>query len=163
MDGYSRYVLHHEVRAHMGQHDVQLTLQRAKEKFPMAKPRLITDNGSQFIAREFKTFVQHLELEHTRTSVAYPQSNGKIERFHRTISEECLRKQPALGIEGIKASIADYIDHYNGSRLHGALNYLTPEDYLLGRKEIRIKEREEKMLKAENARAEYWHCKDLVA
>ncbi len=54
LDGYSRYVLHHEVRHTMNEYDVQLTIQKVKEKFPLAKPRIITDNGSQFISKEFK-------------------------------------------------------------------------------------------------------------
>jgi len=118
LDGYSRYILHHEVRAHMTEHDVQVTLQRAKEKYPDAKGKLITDNGSQFIAKEFNSFVQQLELIHIRTSVAYPQSNGKIERFHRTISEECLRVRSNPTIDDLKEMIAEYIRHYNTSRLH---------------------------------------------
>ena len=156
LDGYSRYILHHEVRTHMTEHDVQLTLQLAKEKYPEAKGKIITDNGAQFIAKEFKFFVQQLELIHIKTSVAYPQSNGKIERFHRTISHECLRVKSNPTLADLKKMIAEYIKHYNTSRLHGALHYLTPEDYLLGRKEQRLKTRENKLMAAEQLRARYW-------
>lgn len=92
LDGYSRYIVHHEVRTHMAEYDVQLTLLRAKEKFPDAAPRIISDNGGQFIARDFNQFIHFLELDHIRTSVAYPQSNGKIEVFHKSIGVECLSR-----------------------------------------------------------------------
>ena len=163
LDGYSRYVLHHEVRAHMGQYDVQLIIQKSKEKYPDAKPRLITDNGSQFISKEFKSFINNLEMTHVKTSIAYPQSNGKIERFNRTISEECLRIESYLSLSDLRLSVARYINHYNSSRLHGSLNYLTPEDYLLGRKNDSIMERENKMIDAELRGAQYWERNANVA
>lgn len=78
LDGYSRFVLHHEVRHNMAGYDVQLTIQKAKEKYPSTRPRIITDNGAQYISKEFKTFIKNIEVTHIKTSVAYPQSNGKI-------------------------------------------------------------------------------------
>ena len=163
LDGYSRYVLHHEIRHTMTEYDVQLTIQKARDKFPEARPRIITDNGGQFIAKEFKQFIKTAELKHIRTSVKYPESNGKIERFHRTISEECLRIKTPVNFEDYKTYIEDYVNFYNTERLHASLNYLTPEDYLLGRKEQRIKERENKLQKAEKKRSEYWAMNNKAA
>ena len=110
LDGYSRYILHHEVRHTMTEYDVQLTIQKARDKFPDARPRVITDNGGQFIAKEFKQFIKQAELKHISTSVKYPQSNGKIERFHRSISEECLRIKSPVNFEDYKSYIEDYIN-----------------------------------------------------
>ena len=118
LDGYSRYVLHHEVRLTMSEYDVELTIQKARDKFPGARPRVITDNGSQFISKEFKEFIKTAELTHIRTSVRYPESNGKIERFHRTISEECLRIKHPVTIEDYRIYIEDYVNFYNVVRLH---------------------------------------------
>ena len=81
IDGYSRYIVHHELRANMESYDVEIVLQRALEKFPFARPKIISDNGSQFIARDFKAFIRHKGLMHVKTSVRYPESNGKIEAF----------------------------------------------------------------------------------
>jgi putative transposase len=156
LDGYSRYVLHHEVRHTMNQYDVQLTIQEAKEKYPLAKPRIITDNGSQFISKEFKQFIKSAEFSHVKTSIGNPKANGKIERYHRTISEECLRIKSPISFDDFKVYIEDYINFYNTQRLHASLNYLTPEDYLLGRKAERIADRELKLEKAEEDRANYW-------
>lgn len=156
LDGFSRYVLHHEVRRHMQEFDVQLTIQKAKEKYPEAKPRIITDNGSQFIAVEFKKFIKSAEFTHVKTSVNHPQANGKIERFHRTISEECLRIKSPVTFEEYQIFIEDYVNFYNTQRLHAALCYLTPEDYLLGREKDKLNIRETKLLKAEQNRIIYW-------
>jgi len=163
IDGYSRYVLHHEVRAAMSAYDVQLTAQRAKDKYPLAKPRIISDNGAQFISKEFKQFIKDIEGTHVTISVNYPQANGKIERFHRTISEECLRIKTPVTVEDFRIYIEDYVNFYNKERLHSSLNYLTPEDYLLGRKEEKLKVREFKLEKAEQDRSNYWNTVNEAA
>jgi putative transposase len=163
LDGYSRFVVHHELRHNMSGYDVQLTIQKAKEKYPAARPRIISDNGSQYISKEFKAFIKNIEATHITTSVAYPQSNGKLERFHRTISEECLRTTSPISLEDFKQYIGSYINHYNTKRLHASLSYLAPEDYLMNRQKEKLKLREEKLLKAELLRYQYWNLKKLVA
>ena len=163
LDGYSRYVLHHEVRHTMNEYDVQYTVQKAKEKYPSARPRIISDNGSQFISKEFKQFIKDVEFTHVITSVNYPQANGKIERYHRTISEECLRIKSPVSFDNFKKYIEDYVNFYNTKILHASFNYLTPEDYLMGRKEQRISERELKLEKTELTRANYWKSLEHAA
>jgi putative transposase len=156
IDGYTRYIVHHEIRHTMTEYDVQLAIQKAKDQFPGARPRIISDNGSQFISKEFKSFIKQAELQHITISVNYPQANGKIERFNRTISEECLRVKSPLNFEEYRMYVEDYINFYNTKRLHSALNYLTPEDYLLGRKDEKLKQRELKLQVAEEKRKLYW-------
>jgi len=156
MDGYSRYIVHHELRANMTKYDAQLTIQRAKEKYPDEMPRIISDNGGQFISKDFQEFIKFLELTHIRTSVAYPQSNGKLERFHRSIGIECLHTKSFISIEDAREIIANYIDYYNRTRLHSALFYLSPEDFLLGREKERVTQREQKLQQAAIDREEYW-------
>ena len=156
MDGYSRYILHHEVRTSMTKYDVQLTIQRAKEKYPDARAKIISDNGGQFISKDFQEFIKFLELTHIRTSVAYPQSNGKLERFHRSIGIECFHTNSFISIEDAREIIARYIDYYNRTRLHSALFYLSPEDFLLGKEKERIAQRDQKLQQAAIDRQEYW-------
>jgi len=145
IDGYSRYITHHELRTHMQEYDVQLTVQKALEKYPGIKPKLITDNGSQFISKDFIEYMRQVGLRQIRTSVAYPQSNGKIERFHRTIHVECLQNKSLISLDDAKNQIVKYIEYYNKKRLHSSLNYLTPEDYLMGRVDERLSVREKKL------------------
>lgn len=154
IDGYSRYIVHHELRQHMQEFDIEITLQRALEKYPRSKPRIISDNGPQYISKEFAKYLRFVELQHIRTSIAYPQSNGKIERYHRTISEECLRKKSLINLEDARNQITEYIQYYNTERLHSSLYYLTPEDFLFNRVKEKINLREAKLIEAKQNRIE---------
>ncbi|WP_242452850.1 DDE-type integrase/transposase/recombinase, partial [Prosthecochloris ethylica] len=99
LDGCSRYIVHWELRQKMTEQDVEIILQRAHEKFSEAKPRIISDNGPQFIAKDFKEYIRVMGMSHVRTSPFYPQSNGKLERYHKTIKAECIRPKVALSLE----------------------------------------------------------------
>jgi transposase InsO family protein len=145
IDGYSRYILHHELRKNMQEFDVEITIQRAIEKYPGYKPRIISDNGTQFISKDFTEYLKFVGLQHIRTSVAYPQSNGKIERYHRTIQQECLRRKSLINLDDARKQIAQYIDFYNTKRLHSSLYYLTPEDFLSNRIDEKLNLREGKL------------------
>jgi len=138
----------------MQEFDIEITIQRALEKYPGYKPRIISDNGPQFISKDFAEYLKFVGLQHIRTSIAYPQSNGKIERYHRTVHEECLMKTSLINLDDARKQIASYIDYYNTERLHSSLFYLTPEDFLLGRVEIKLNEREKKLKQARKNRTE---------
>lgn len=163
MDGYSRYIVHHELRTSMTEFDVELTLQRALEKYPGSKPRLISDNGSQYISKDFKGYLKEMGLQHIRTSPSYPQSNGKIERFHRSLEEECLRKTGLINMKDARDQIANYVDHYNNERLHSSLFYLRPIDFLKGDVDKLLEKRQSKLDRAAVKRANYWSDKRLAA
>ena len=110
----------------MTEEDVEIVVQRAKEKFPNEHPRIISDNGAQFIARDFKELIRLLGMTHVRTSPGYPQSNGKLERWHGTIKSECIRPGTPLSLEDALRLVARWVEHYNHVRLHSALGYVTP-------------------------------------
>jgi len=152
IDGYSRYIVHHELRMNMQEYDVQLTVQRALEKYPLVKPRLITDNGSQFISKDFAEYLKLAGLQHIRTSIAYPQSNGKIERYHRTIHEECLMRKSLIDLDDARKQITKFIEYYNTKRLHSSLFYLTPYDFLNDKITEKLEERNIKLQSAKKAR-----------
>jgi len=114
----------------MREADVEVILERAKEKYPEAKPRIISDNGPQFIARDFKEFIRISGMTHVRTSPNYPQSNGKLERWHESLKSECIRPGTPLSLEDAKRLIQRYVDRYNNVRLHSAIGYVTPKDML---------------------------------
>ena len=79
LDGASRFLVHWEIRESMITADVETVLQRARERYPEARPRIISDNGPQFIAKDFKEFIRLAGMTHVRTSPYSPQSNGKLE------------------------------------------------------------------------------------
>ena len=77
LDGYSRFVIHWEIRETMKEVEVETIVQRAREQFPGVRPRIISDNGPQFVSKDFKEFIRICGMTHVRTSPFYPQSNGK--------------------------------------------------------------------------------------
>ncbi len=152
LDGFSRYIVHWEIRESMTERDVEIVLQRAREKFPNAKPRIISDNGPQFISKDFKEFIRISGMTHVRTSPYYPQSNGKLERYHKTIKGTCIRVRTPLSLQDARDIIADFVDHYNTRRLHSAIGYITPRDKLQGRAEAVLADRDAKLAVAREAR-----------
>lgn len=152
LDGFSRYIVHWEIRESMTEADVEIILQRAREKFPDAKPRVISDNGPQFISKDFKEFIRISGMTHVKTSPYYPQSNGKLERYHRTVKGTCIRVKTPLSLEDARDLVTDFVDHYNNKRLHSAIGYLTPKDKLQGRAEMILAERDAKLVAARECR-----------
>jgi transposase InsO family protein len=133
LDGYSRAIVHWDLRESMTESDIEIILEAAKEKHPEARPRIISDNGPQFIARDFKEFIRISGMTHVRTSPYYPQSNGKLERWHKSLKSECIRPGTPLTQEDAWRLIQQYVDHYNTVRLHSAIGFITPADMLAGR------------------------------
>jgi putative transposase len=145
LDGASRYIVHWEIRESMKEQEVEIILQRAVEKFPDAKPRIISDNGPQFVAKDFKEFIRICGMTHVRTSPYYPQSNGKIERWHKSIKAECIRPGVPLSLEDAESIVGLWVHHYNTVRLHSAIGYIAPVDKLEGREAQIFAERDRKL------------------
>ena len=152
LDGCSRYIVHWEIRETMLEGEVETIIQRAREKFPGVTPRIISDNGPQFIAKDFKEFIRICGMTHVRTSPYYPQSNGKIERWHRTIKGDCIRTQTPLSLEDAQRLVAGYVEYYNHTRLHSAIGYITPKDKLDGKEKTIFAERDRKLEAARERR-----------
>ena len=126
LDGWSRYLVHWELRESMTTADVTTILQRAKEQFPDARPRMISDNGPQFIARDFRDFIRVSGMTHVRTAPYYPQSNGKIERWNHTLKATTIRPEAPTSIEDARRHVTTFVTQYNTERLHSAIGYITP-------------------------------------
>ena len=153
LDGYSRYVVHWEIRESMREADVEVVLERAREKFPEAKARVISDNGPQFVAKSFKEYIRVCGMTHVRTSPFYPQSNGKIERWHKSLKTECIRPRTPLSLEDARRIVDRFVRCYNSERLHSAIGYVTPKDKLAGREAAIFADRKRKLAKARERRA----------
>ena len=152
LDGCSRYIVHHEIREKMEESDVEIILQRARECHPGVTPRIISDNGPQFLAKDFKEFIRVAGMMHVKTSPYYPQSNGKIERWHKTLKGDCIRIQVPLSLDDARRIVGDYVIHYNTTRLHSALGYVTPQDKLDGKDKAIHDERDRKLAEARERR-----------
>ena len=151
LDGYSRYVVHWEIREHMTTADVTTIIQRAKEKYPDARPRIISDNGPQFIAKDFKEFIRISGMTHVKTSPYYPQSNGKLERYNQTVKVTTIRPNTPCSLEEARKLVAQFVEYYNTVRLHSAIGYVAPADKLAGREKA-IWERRDQRLEAARER-----------
>jgi putative transposase len=135
LEGCSRAILAWDIRPAMREIDAEIVVQKAREAHPEARPRIISDQGSQFKSREFKAFITLWQASHVMTSPYYPQSNGKLERFHKTLKEQAIRPKTPLTLEDAKRITGDFIDYYNTQRLHSAIGYITPADRLAGRQD----------------------------
>lgn len=152
LDGFSRYLVAWDLRESMTEQHVEIVLQRAHERFPEARPRIISDNGPQFIAKDFKQFIRLNGMTHVRTSPYYPQSNGKMERWHQSAKTECIRPQTPQSLEEALRIVTKYVERYNTARLHSAIGYVTPQDKLEGRAEQIVAARDAKLEAARQTR-----------
>ena len=163
LDGYSRYIVHWEIRESMTEADMETILQRAHEAFPEAKPRIISDNGPQFVARDFKAFVRLCGMTHVRTSPYYPQSNGKIESWHKTVKRECIRPRTPLNLDDATRIVGYYVREYCQVRLHSGIGYVTPRDRLEGRDQWIWAQRRRKLAGARLARRAAHRAEEAMA
>lgn len=160
MDGYSRAILSWDLKPQMTQEDAQIAIQRAREKHPGVTPRIISDNGPQFVSKDFKSFINICEMTHVTTAPYYPQSNGKIERYHRSLKTEGVRPRTPLDLNDAQRIIERYITDYNTVRLHSAIGYVAPMLRLEGKDEALHQERKNKLKNASQARA--WKHQETV-
>lgn len=152
LDGMSRFIVHWDLRESMKEQEVELVLQQALEIYPGVKPRIISDNGPLFLARDFKLFIRPVGATPVRTSPYYPQSNGKLERWHGSLKRECIRPSCPASMEEARQRIAGFVEHYNAVRLHSALGYITPADKLAGLDKVIHDERDRKLEEARQRR-----------
>ena len=152
LDGDSRFMVHWGVRDSMTEQAIEVIVQGARERFPGQTPRIISDNGPPFIAKDFKEFIREAGMTHVRTSPYDPQSNGKIERWHPSIKRGCLRPRSPVSLADARTLVSRYVEDYNTVRLHSALGYITPIDQMEGRAAAIFAERRRKLSAARIAR-----------
>ena len=119
LDGFSRRLLNWRLCQNMEGINAEILVAETKELYPDAKnPRIISDNGSQFISKNFEELMVLLDVEHTLTSANHPQSNGKLERFNRSLKSEHVRRSAYLDYQDACVRMAEWIAYYNNHRLH---------------------------------------------
>ena len=148
LDGYSRYLLDWELMTDMTGKSVEMFIQKAKEKYPFAKPMLINDNGSQFISHDFKRLVTALDIQQVFTRRNHPQTNGKIERMNGSVKQEAIRPNSPVSYEQAWDVLNTYSYEYNHQRLHAGISYLRPADMFFGRGNAILSERKLKLVQA---------------
>jgi putative transposase len=93
------------------------------------RPRIISDNGPPLIVKDFKEFIRISGMSHVRTSPYYPQSNGKIERWHKSLKGECIRPGTPLSLEDARRMVEGYVEQYNNVRQNSAIGYIAPKEH----------------------------------
>jgi transposase InsO family protein len=159
VDGYSRYLVHWRLARTLHDWQVTSTVQEALDKHGLVGHgvKVVHDNGSQFVGAEWRNFIEGTGMVNIRTRVRHPESNGLLERAHRTHRGEGPFNVELDTLWEAESAMREYQEFYNDMRPHSALKYLCPHDYHFGDPERRLEEREQGMKLAEAARAEYWH------
>jgi len=163
LDGCSRAIVHWEIRETMKEPEVETIVPRALETYPGQIPRIISDNGPQFIAKDFKQFISLAGITHVRTSPYDPQSNGKLERWHGTLKNEEFRNRAPRDVEKARCVVGNFVTHYNEVRLHSALGSITPHDMLAGRDAEIFASRDAKLEAARASRLGATSCRRSIA
>ena len=151
IDAYSRYIIAWDIYPEGTALNTSLLLQEAYDKSPLGiQPVVIADNGPEFIGKEFREVIKLHQGKDVRIRAYHPQSNGIVERFHRTLREEGIELYDNL-IEA-KRKVGKWIDYYNGERLHSSLQYMPPEIWHYGNPKALADERNRKLQQAQNER-----------
>lgn len=143
LDDYSRFILSWEVCPGMQATDVERTLQKALQAsgLPFEKrPRLLSDNGSAYVSQYLKGFLKQQGMEHVRSAPFHPMTQGKIERYHRSMKNVLLLEH-YYSPDELSLRIAEWVHYYNYERYHESLKNLTPADIYYGRQQQRLEER----------------------
>ena len=138
MDDYSRYILAWRLCSSMATGDVTATIDQAiaasgvDHVYIRHRPRLLSDNGPCYISGELKQYLADRGFRHTRGKPYHPMTQGKIERYHRSMKNVLLLDNYYCP-EDLKAQIAEFVTHYNHRRYHESLDNVTPADVYHGR------------------------------
>ena len=147
LDDFSRYILAWKLCTNMRAEDVTATLDLALQVSGLDqailadRPRLLSDNGSSYIADDLAKWLDHRNIKHLRGAPYHPMTQGKIERWHQTLKNRILLENYFLPGE-LEAQIAAFIDDYNHRRYHESIDNLTPADVYCGRGPTILAERE---------------------
>ena len=152
LDGYSRYVVGFKIMLDMTAQSVSLFMQEVIDRTGIKSVKLINDNGSQLISKDFREVLLSADIRQIRIRRNHPQSNGKSERFNGLVRQECLRLHSPVTVMEVEKVVGQYIDEYNNRRLHSSIDYMRPVDYYQGNpEEIRI-QRNERLATAKERR-----------
>jgi transposase InsO family protein len=159
LDDFSRYIVHWELCTSMKHEDVIRNVDMAIEKAKLktkVKPKLLSDNGSCYISKELGKYLnEELEMKQVHGRPAHPQTQGKIERYHRTM-KNVVKLNNYYSPEELKEALEEFVNRYNNERYHESLKNLTPADVYYGRGDLILKQRESlKKLAINNRKTEY--------
>ncbi len=146
LDDYSRYIIAWKLSPTMDAGDVKDTLDDAiavtgvDQVKVRHRPRLLSDNGPAYVSGELRDYLKERRLGHTRGRPYHPQTQGKIERWHRTMKNVVKLENYYFPGE-LKLALRDFVAYYNHERYHESLKNVTPADVYFGRQHQILSER----------------------
>jgi transposase InsO family protein len=159
MDSYSRYIVHSELLPTMTTRDIKKVIDMALAKSSLLntknKPVLISDNGTQLVSKSFKKFLKDLGVKHIRTAYRHPESNGRMEVFHKTLKyEHVYLREVYQNLLVARQDILSFIYKYNHERLHQGIGFVTPYECYTGQDEVIKKKYKQQLQNAISRRKE---------
>lgn len=148
LDDFSRYIIAWKLYTTMEAEDVKDLLEEAVRKTGVAhvavkyRPRLLSDNGSCYVSKELAEYLLEKGMTHTRGKPFHPTTQGKIERYHRSM-KNVINLQKYYFPWEVEQEIARFVEYYNNERYHESLNNVTPSDVYFGRQQEIITRREQ--------------------
>ena len=164
MDDYSRYIISWELCKNMESNDAKRVIGQALDKTILSeenRPRLLSDNGSCYVSSEFKKFISDEKMGHVRGAPYHPQTQGKIERYHRTM-KNVVKLENYYFPDDLRAKLEDFVDYYNNKRYHESLKNVTPSDVYFGREKEIINQRKNVKIETIKERRK-WNKKEKMS
>lgn len=164
LDDYSRFIVSWRLCKTMKKEDVQDTVKDALMAYHIhreLRPKLLSDNGACYIAGKLKQFLKVRGIDQLHGAPFHPQTQGKIERYHRSMKIVLLQDNH-FSPEDLEKSISNWVNYYNNERYHESLNNLTPADVFFGRAEQRLRKRAEIKQKTMEERRRIYEQRKLV-
>lgn len=146
LDDYSRYILAYKLSPTMNAQDAEDTLKIALAKAEIDKvkvyhkPRLLSDNGPAYHSADLAQFLKERRIDHIYGAPYHPMTQGKIERWHRSM-KNVIKLQNYYSPSELERAIAEWAEYYNNQRYHESLENVTPADVYFGREKEIIKKR----------------------
>ena len=144
MDDYSRFIIHHELCTTMKTPDVERNVEAALIKTGLPegrRPKILSDNGSCYISEDIKAFMKEKGITQVHGAPNHPQTQGKIERYHRSM-KNVVKLHHYYYLSDLKKAIDEYIEYYNNERYHESLNNCTPASVYNGTNKIILEQRQ---------------------
>jgi transposase len=144
MDDYSRFIIHHELCSSMKTPDVERNVETALRKTGLPKgkrPKILSDNGPCYISEDIKKFMKDKGITQIHGAPNHPQTQGKIERYHRSM-KNVVKLHHYYSLSDLKQAIDEFIEYYNNKRYHESLNNCTPASVYNGTNHEIIKQRQ---------------------
>jgi hypothetical protein len=163
LDDYSRFILAWRLQTDMTAGSLIEVVQEAVEKTGLAevplrnRSALLSDNGPGYLSRVFGQYLRLMGIRHIVASPYHPQTNGKCERYHRTVKGQ-VRLVPYTAPSALREAVAAFVDFYNHRRYQEALGNVTPADVYYGRREAILERRKEVKARTLQSRRDHYRA-----